>query len=66
MITTIQLRSTTVRILKKLREQMGVRSYDEAIQKLVVKKPRKSFWGAGGSLSMIEIMEELRDKEDRF
>lgn len=66
MITTIQLKTSTVKILKKLREQMNVKSYDEAIKKLVVRKPKKSFWGAGGSISMSEIMRDLRDKKDRF
>lgn len=66
MITTIQVHGTTLRVLKKYREQMNARSYDEVIQKLAVKKPRESFWGAGGKLSMKEILEGLRDEKNRL
>lgn len=66
MTTTIQVQEDTIAILKQMREQFHLDTYDALLKKLIVKagKPKKSLWGAGGRASMKEIVKELRDKHD--
>ena len=72
MVTTIQVDEKTILLLKKLKEQLEVSSYDEAITKVVIKhmKPQKSMAGSlkkyTGSLSKEDILKDLRDKNDRI
>ena len=68
MTTTIQVTEETVDVLKLLRGQLKVPSYDALLKILITKavKPKRSMWGAGGKLSMKEILEDLRDKSDRY
>lgn len=48
MATTVQVRDETRRVLDKLKKEMGLRSYDEVIRKLVRSSEglRESFFGA--------------------
>jgi hypothetical protein len=66
--TTIQVQEKTVTVLKLLRDQFKVPSYDALLKILIEKalKPKKSMWGAGGKLSAKEILKDLRDKSDRY
>lgn len=68
MSTTIQVNDETVDVMKVLRDQMQVPSYDALIKVLIEKamKPRKSLWGIGGKKTMKEILKDLRDKSDRY
>jgi len=68
MNTTIQVTTDKVESLKELREQYHVKSYDELIGILIkkAKKPEKSMWGAGGKMTMKEILKDLRDESDRY
>ena len=64
MATTIQISEETVHILKNLRDQFKLPSYDALVRFLINKKVKKSLWGAGGRLSSKEIMKDLRDESD--
>ncbi len=66
MPTTIQVDRQTVHILKMLRDQFKVPSYDALIKFLIKKSIKKSMWGAGGKMSMKEILKDLRDESDRY
>ncbi|MBI4918397.1 hypothetical protein HY837_00580 [archaeon] len=68
MVTTIQISDHTITILKTLRDQFKVTSYDALLNLLINKavKPKETLWGAGGKLSMKEILKELRDENDRY
>ena len=68
MTTTIQVTEETVNVLKLLRDQLKVPSYDALLKILIKKavKPKKSMWGVGGKLSMKDILKDLRDKSDRY
>ncbi|MBI4139370.1 hypothetical protein HY483_00220 [Candidatus Woesearchaeota archaeon] len=68
MTTTIQISDKTITVLKMLRDQFRVPSYDALLQVLIqkVEKPKKTLWGAGGKLSMKEILKNLRDEHDRY
>lgn len=68
MTTTIQVNDNTMHFLKLLREQYKASSYDAVLNILIEKamKPSKSLAGAGGKLSMKEILKGLRDKSDRY
>lgn len=68
MATTIQVSNDTLDFLKQLREQFKTPSYDALLRMLIEKamKPQKSMWGAGGKLSMKEIMKGLRDESSRY
>ncbi len=71
MVTTIQVDEKTILILKKLKEVLAASSYDEAITKIAIKHIRSEKSMAGslkkytGKLSKKEILEDLRDKNDR-
>ena len=68
MSTTIQVNDETRDVMKVLRDQMNVSSYDALIKVLIEKamKPKKSIWGLGGKKTMKELMNGLRDKSDRY
>lgn len=68
MTTTIQVQEDTIVLLKQLRAQFKVETYDALLKRLIEKsgKPKKSLWGAGGTTSMKEILKNLRDKSDRY
>ncbi|MDP1695638.1 MAG: hypothetical protein Q8L29_01840 [archaeon] len=71
MVTTIQVDEQTLELLKKLKREMVVASYAEAITRMAAERTRgKSF---GGILQkyykkkpLKEILKDLRDKHDRF
>jgi hypothetical protein len=73
-ITSIQVNGKTLFMLKKLKEDMKAPSYEEAIQKLIVKsrRPAKSFGGSlkkyfkGQSVGdMVKELQDERRKSDR-
>lgn len=72
MVTTIQVDEKTILLLKKLKQTLEVSSYDEAINKIAIKclKPEKSMAGSlkkyVGRLSKQEILNDLKDKNDRI
>ncbi|MEK6859784.1 MAG: hypothetical protein AABX54_03130 [Nanoarchaeota archaeon] len=72
MVTTIQVDEKTILLLKKLKQTLEVSSYDEAINKIAIKclKPEKSMAGSlkkyVGKLSKQEILNDLKDKNDRI
>ena len=65
MVTTIQINERTLEILKKIKEETNSLSYDEAINKLVLKK-EKSLAGLLGKKPTKDILRDLRDKNERF
>ena len=61
MTTTVQVRDETRKLLDRLKQQMGLRSYDEVIGKLVKARtgtPKSLFGACKGSLLFV------REKED--
>ncbi len=67
-MTTIQVTDTTLQTLKKLKENLNLPNYESVIQWMLKKtlRQKKSMYGALGTKSMDEIMEGLRDEEDRM
>jgi len=68
MTTTIQVNDDTIELLKTLREQLSLSSYD-ALMKFFIRKtmkPEKSMWGYYGKMTMKEILNGLRDETDRY
>ncbi|MBI5392538.1 hypothetical protein HZA96_01590 [Candidatus Woesearchaeota archaeon] len=64
MNTTIAVKSETLDLLKHMKDEIAVTTYDEVIKKLVLhmKKPKQSLFG-----SLKEIRSEFeREKSDRF
>lgn len=67
MQTTVQVSERTLQLLKKIKEETGAHSYDEAITKITVKQAKKeSLAGYLGKRSRAWIVKELREKHDRF
>ena len=70
MVTTIQINDHTLQILKKLKEEINASSYDEAINKMVTRKKKKSLAGSigkeVGKKTKMEILKNLREKNERF
>ncbi|MDP2924869.1 MAG: hypothetical protein Q8N99_00695 [Nanoarchaeota archaeon] len=72
MVTTIQVDEKTILLLKKLKQELEASSYDDAINKIAIKclKPDKSMAGSlrkyVGKLSKHEILNDLKDKNDRI
>jgi predicted CopG family antitoxin len=54
METTIQVKEPTLQILKKIKAELGLKTYDEVINRLI--KKRKSMFGAHPQIS--EFKEE--------
>ncbi|MCW7077214.1 MAG: hypothetical protein OCU18_08065 [Candidatus Syntrophoarchaeum sp.] len=68
MTTTIQVSRETLEVLRKIKERENLHSYDNVIQKLLkdAMKSERSAFGMLGKRSMDEILEGLRDEEDRI
>ena len=66
MPTTIQLNERTLKILKKVKEEIHASSYDEAINKMVASRTQESLAGYLGKKPIKEILRGLRDEKDRF
>ncbi|MBS3092266.1 hypothetical protein J4466_02495 [Candidatus Pacearchaeota archaeon] len=67
MPTTIQIDGQTLKLLKKMKEELNTKSYNETIIKIVVNSSKKeSLAGFLGKKSRKEILKDLRDKNDRF
>lgn len=65
MPTTIQIEDRTLKILKKIKKEKNVSSYDEAINRLVVSIRKESLAGFLGKRPLRELFEHLRDKNER-
>ena len=67
-MTTIQITESTHLTLKKLKENLNLPSYESVIQWMLKKALQKktSLYGALGTKSIEEILEGLRDEEDRI
>ena len=73
MVTTIQVGEHTLLLIKKLKAEYQSRSYDQALQKMIIDsfRPKKSLAGSlrkhfPKGLSREDILKDLRDKNDRF
>ena len=67
MKTTIQIEQNTLELLKKVRENTKSNSYDEALNKIILKNINKeSYFGYLGKKNKNDLLKELRDKNDRF
>ena len=72
MVTTIQVDEKTILLLKRLKQELDVSSYDDAINKIAMKclKPEKSLAGSlrkyVKELSKEEILNDLKEKHDRI
>ena len=74
MVTTIQINEQTLELLRKIKEEVQAKSYEEAIKKIIIDRTKKK--SMAGSLakyyknkSLKEILKELQDdrrKSDRF
>ncbi len=67
-MTTIQINDSTHQTLKHLKKNLGLSTYEDVIQWMLKKtlKQKKSMYGALGTKSMDEVLEGLRDEEDRM
>jgi|GEM_PF-4608000 len=67
-MTTIQVTDSTHKTLKQLKKNLGLPTYEDVIQWMLQKtlKQKKSMYGALGTKSMDEVLESLRDEEDRM
>ena len=71
MVNTIQVKDTTLEILKKLKEETNAGSYDEAIKKIVVTRTKNESLAGYlgkylGKKSRKWVLKDLRDESDRF
>ena len=67
MKTTIQINGDTLELLKKVKEDTRSNSYDEVLNKIIIKNINKeSLFGYLGKKDKRFILKELRDKSDRF
>ena len=67
MYTTIQVKESTMQMLKSLKEEKKAKSYDEAIRRVLKEQRKARFESMRGTLKGDwDIMEDLRDKHDRF
>ena len=66
MPTTIQIGERTLKILKKVKDEINAASYDEAINKIVTMRAKESLAGYLGRKPVKEILKGLRDEKDRF
>jgi predicted CopG family antitoxin len=67
-MTTIQITDSTQQTLKQLKKNLNLLTYEDVIQWMLKKtlKQKKSMYGALGTKSMDEVLEGLRDEEDRI
>ena len=67
MATTIQINERTLQLLKKIKAELDVSSYDEAIVKIATKRNNeKSLAGFLGKMPKEKILKDLRDENDRY
>ena len=67
MATTIQVKESTMQLLRALKFEHKAKSYDDAIQILAREHRKPMFKSMRGTLKgNWDIMEGLRDKHDRF
>ena len=67
MKTTIQINQNTLELLKKVKDDTSSNSYDEVINKIIIRNLNKeSLFGYLGKRNRKFILKELRDKHDRF
>ena len=72
MVTTIQIKSNTLALLKQLKKQTHSKSYDETITKITIQRATKKSMGGylakyyKKKMSKKDILKNLRDKHDRF
>ncbi len=67
MPTTIQINERTLQLLKKLKAELDVSSYDEAIVKMASgQSGKKSLAGFLGKMPKEKILKDLRDENDRY
>jgi len=67
-MTTIQITNSTHQTLKQLKKNLDLSTYEDVIQWMLKKtlEQKKSMYGALGTKSMDEVLEGLRDEEDRM
>ena len=67
MKTTIQINQNTLELLKKVKDNTSSNSYDEVINKIIIRNLNKeSLFGYLGKRNRKFILKELRDKSDRL
>ena len=69
MVTTVQVRESTLQLLRAAKDRTSLTSYDEVIVNLIKSQTKKSMAGAlscGKKFSKKEILENLRDESDRI
>ncbi len=68
MATTIQVNDSTLQTLKQLKETLNLPTYESVIRWMLKKtlRQKKSMYGALGTKSIENILEGLRDEEDRM
>ena len=72
MVTTIQVNERTLILLKKLKEELQAKSYEDAIIKIANQRMKSKESMAGylgkkyGKISKEKILNDLREKNDRI
>ena len=68
MTTTIQVQEDTLELLKQMRIMTKTNSYDAAIKEIIKKSAVKerSLYGFLGKKTMKNILNDLRDENDRL
>jgi predicted CopG family antitoxin len=65
METTIQLEKSTVQKLKMLKEDMGLKSYNDVIVKIIPRKLPSSMFGSAPWLGGYSREDRMEDRIDR-
>jgi len=70
MVTTIQVSERAILLLKRLKEEMHAKSYEDVIGKLASQRATRSMAGVFKKkykkTPLKEILEDIREKDDRF
>jgi predicted CopG family antitoxin len=68
MTTTIQIDDETQEMLKKLRKTLHAETYNEVINKLIMRplKQEQSMYGFLGKSDRKKVLKGLRDEKDRI
>ncbi len=74
MVTTIQVNENTLQLLKKIKLELSVQSYDEAIKKVVIERTKgesmagslKKYFKNKSSKELLKELQNERRKSDRF
>ncbi|PIN89630.1 hypothetical protein COU57_05805 [Candidatus Pacearchaeota archaeon CG10_big_fil_rev_8_21_14_0_10_32_14] len=67
MSTTIQISGRTLQLLKKIKAELDVSSYDEAIVKMATEKSsKKSLAGFLGKMPKEKMLKDIREEHDRY